>query len=154
MNGSNVSGGSRPRDKRVDDEDKDGVKDADEGTASVTSYGSAAAFQIGAADKAITVGAVSGNAQGHGLVINGSVSGQGVYKSVDGNGLVIGGLGRAVTIAGGMTVNGKIEASSFDKNATALRIGNRDCQDFRVWPGIMGNKESHYVTTQRTCHTE
>ena len=30
----------------------------------------------------------------------------------------------------------------------------RDCQDFRVWPGIMGNKESHYVTTQRTCHTE
>lgn len=29
-----------------------------------------------------------------------------------------------------------------------------DCQDFRVWPGIMGNKESHYVTTQRTCHTE
>jgi hypothetical protein len=31
---------------------------------------------------------------------------------------------------------------------------DRDCQDFRVWPGIMGNKESHYVTTQRTCHTE
>ena len=34
------------------------------------------------------------------------------------------------------------------------RRGPRDCQDFRVWPGIMGNKESHYVTTQRTCHTE
>ena len=32
--------------------------------------------------------------------------------------------------------------------------GSWDCQDFRVWPGIMGNKESHYVTTQRTCHTE
>jgi hypothetical protein len=32
--------------------------------------------------------------------------------------------------------------------------GLGDCQDFRVWPGIMGNKESHYVTTQRTCHTE
>ena len=30
----------------------------------------------------------------------------------------------------------------------------RDCQDFRVWPGIMGNKESPHVTTQRTCHTE
>jgi predicted nucleotidyltransferase len=26
-----------------------------------------------------------------------------------------------------------------------------DCQDFRVWAGIMGKKESHYVTTQRTC---
>jgi len=35
-----------------------------------------------------------------------------------------------------------------------LRPALRDCQDFRVWPGIMGNKESHYVTTQRTCHTE
>ena len=26
-----------------------------------------------------------------------------------------------------------------------------DCQDFRVWAGIMGKKESHYVSTQRTC---
>jgi hypothetical protein len=26
----------------------------------------------------------------------------------------------------------------------------RDCQDFRVWAGIMGKKESHYVPTQRT----
>ena len=24
----------------------------------------------------------------------------------------------------------------------------RDCQDFRVWAGIMGKKESHYVATQ------
>lgn len=126
----NVAGGiildtpPKDTDPKVDDEDKDGVKDANEGTASVVSYGSAAAFQIGATDKAVTVGAVAGNAQGHGLIINGSVSGHGVYKTVDGNGLVIGGLGQAVTIAGGMTVNGKIEASSLDKNATALRIGN------------------------------
>jgi hypothetical protein len=126
----NVAGGiildapPKDNDPKDDDEDKDGVKDASEGTANVTSYGSAAAFQIGASDRAVTIGAVSGNAQGHGLVINGSVSGQGVYKAVDGNGLVIGGLGQAVTIAGGMTVNGRIEASSLDQNATALRIGN------------------------------
>ena len=111
-------------DPKDDDEDKDGVKDANEGTASVTSYGSAAAFQIGAADRAVTVGAVSGNAQGHGVIINGSVSGQGVYKAVDGNGLVIGGLGQAVNIAGGVTVNGRVEATSLDQNATALRIGS------------------------------
>lgn len=37
---------------------------------------------------------------------------------------------------------------------TGMLRRERDCQDFRVWPGIMGNKESHYVTTQRTCHTE
>ena len=75
--GGNVAGGiildapPKDADPKDDDEDKDGVKDANEGTASVTSYGSAAAFQIGAADRAVTVGAVSGNAQGHGLVING-----------------------------------------------------------------------------------
>jgi hypothetical protein len=27
----------------------------------------------------------------------------------------------------------------------------QDCQEFRVWAGIMGKKESHYVPTQRTC---
>jgi hypothetical protein len=126
----NVAGGilldAPPKDSDLkdDDEDKDGIKDASEGTATVTSYGAAAAFQIGASDRAIMIGAVPGNAQNHGLVINGTISGQGVYKSVDGNGLAIGGLGQAVTIAGGMTVNGRIEAVSFDKNATALRIGN------------------------------
>ena len=128
--GGNVAGGilldapPRDADPKDDDEDKDGVKDANEGTASVTSYGSAAAFQIGAADRSVTIGAVAGNAQGHGLVINGTVSGQGVYKAVDGNGLVIGGLGQAVNIIGGMTVNGRIEATSLDQNATALRIGS------------------------------
>ena len=77
----NVTGGiildapPKDTDPKDDDEDKDGVKDANEGTASVTSYGSAAAFQIGASDRATTIGAVSGNAQGHGLVINGAVSG-------------------------------------------------------------------------------
>lgn len=126
----NVAGGiildapPKDADPKDDDEDKDGVKDANEGTASVTSYGSAAAFQIGAADRAVNIGAVAGNAQGHGLVVNGSVSGQGVYKSVDGNGLVVGGLGQSVNIVSGMTVNGRIEATSLDQNATALRIGN------------------------------
>jgi membrane fusion protein len=29
--------------------------------------------------------------------------------------------------------------------------GKGDCQEFRVWAGIMGKKESHYVPTKRTC---
>jgi putative transposase len=29
-----------------------------------------------------------------------------------------------------------------------------DCHDFRVWLGIMGRKESPYVSTQRACDTE
>ena len=28
-----------------------------------------------------------------------------------------------------------------------------DCQEFRVWTGIMGKKESHYVSTQRTRYS-
>lgn len=38
-----------------------------------------------------------------------------------------------------------------DPVAYAQRWPERDCQDFRVWAGIMGKKESHYVPTQRTC---
>ena len=33
------------------------------------------------------------------------------------------------------------------------RRSTGDCQDFRVWAGIMGKKESHYVPTQRTGDT-
>ena len=62
----NVAGGiildapPKDADPKDDDEDKDGVKDASEGTAIVTSFGSAAAFQIGANDRAITIGAPVG----------------------------------------------------------------------------------------------
>lgn len=127
----NVSNGIifevRPADNDPDDddEDDDGIKDADEGSASVTSYGSAAAVEIGSATQDVAIGAVTGNADGHGLVINGSVTGAGVFKGVSGNALVIGGQGRDVTIAGGMTVGGAIAASGSGDgaDATAVRIG-------------------------------
>ena len=32
--------------------------------------------------------------------------------------------------------------------AAGLKGPLRDCQDFRVWAGIMGKKETHYVPTQ------
>lgn len=104
------------------DEDKDGIDDSKEGSASVTSYGSAAAVEIGSATRAVSIGAVAGNGDGHGLVIDGSLLGAGSYAGVDGSGLVIGGLGQAVTIAGGMTVNGTVGASG--ASATAVRIGS------------------------------
>src|SRR3546814_17694873 len=31
----------------------------------------------------------------------------------------------------------------------STELADGDCHDFRVWAGIMGKKESHYVTTQR-----
>jgi RecA-family ATPase len=31
-------------------------------------------------------------------------------------------------------------------------VGRRECQDFRVWSGIMGKQGVPYVSTQRACH--
>ena len=124
----NVAGGilldAPPADKNADDkdEDDDGVEDAKEGTALVVSNGAAPAMQIGAADRDIAVGAVAGNANGHGLVINGGIAGNGRYRGVTASGLVIGGLGGDVSIAGGATVNGSVSATAVGAGATALRV--------------------------------
>lgn len=126
----NVAGGiifDRPpadADKNDPDEDDDGIPDAQEGTAAVTTLGSAPAVRIGDTANAITIGALAGDTNGYGLVVNGGIIGAGTYKGVDGNGMVIGGQGGAVTIAGGMSVGGSIVATSPDFNATALRIGS------------------------------
>ncbi|MCG6116318.1 MAG: autotransporter domain-containing protein, partial [Mesorhizobium sp.] len=116
-----------PRDTKPDDkdEDKDGIDDANEGTASVTALGAAPAVQIGSVSQAVTIGAVAGTAAaGNGLVMNGRILGNGVYKDVAANGLVIGGFNHATTITGGILNNGSVAATSNAGNATAIRIGN------------------------------
>ncbi|MBB3980940.1 uncharacterized protein with beta-barrel porin domain [Sphingobium fontiphilum] len=105
------------------DQDDDGLTDSTEGTALIRSYGSAAAVLIGSGSD-ISIGAVGGEDSGHGLIVKGSIIGSGLYDGVDGQGLVIGGQGGAVTIAGGITVNGTVGANSADSNATGLRLGN------------------------------
>jgi hypothetical protein len=127
--GGNVTGGIilaiPPKDASTTDadEDKDGIEDAKEGSAAVASYGSAAAILVGSSSRDVAVGAVAGNGNGHGLVIDGGVLGSGVYAGVDANAIVIGGQGGAVTIAGGMSVNGSVQAVSNGAIATGLRIG-------------------------------
>ncbi|WP_380873142.1 autotransporter [Sphingomonas sp. DBB INV C78] len=128
----NVGGGIifavPPKDTKPDDkdEDKDGIEDSKEGSASVVSAGSVAAVEIGSANQDVVIGAVAGQANGHGLVINGAIAGNGTFAGVSGNALVIGGQGRAVTIAGGMTVAGTVTATGTGagSGATALHIGN------------------------------
>jgi len=126
----NVAGGvilavapkdNNPADK---DEDKDGIEDAKEGNASVASYGAAPALVIGATDRAIAIGPVAGTSTGFGLIIDGAVGGSGVYSGVDGNGVLIGGRGGAVTIANGMSIAGTVNATSSNANATALHLGS------------------------------
>ena len=127
--GGNVAGGivfdARPADASTTDtdEDDDGIPDAQEGTASINSYGSAPAVQIGTASQAVTLGAAASSADGHGLVVKGSINGYGVYKGVSATGLSIGGAGQEVDVTGGATISGTIGAKAVEGNATALRIG-------------------------------
>ena len=126
--GGNVAGGilfdARPADNDPNnaDEDGDGTPDANETSASIISLGAAPAVVIGSATQATNIGAVAGSG-GQGIVLKGSILGSGVYKNVDGNGLVIGGLGNAVNVTGGMTTSATITASAVEANATAVRIG-------------------------------
>lgn len=91
--------------------------------ADVISYGAAPAFQIGSADRAVTIGAVAGTTPAAGLVINGRVTGSGVYSGVTATGLAMGGLGGGVTIAQGVAISGTVQASAVSASATAIRFG-------------------------------
>jgi hypothetical protein len=113
-----------PKDQSTtdNDEDDDGIEDSKEGAAAVASFGAAPALRIGSAG-AINIGATVGTGTGFGLIVDGGILGDGLYAGVDGNGLQIGGMGGTVTIANGIGVNGTIQANSFDKAATAVRLG-------------------------------
>jgi uncharacterized protein with beta-barrel porin domain len=105
------------------DVDNDGILDANEGSGAITSYGSAAALQVGATGNSVTLGPVA-NSAGYGLIINGTVAAAGVYTGVSGNGVVIGGLGGAVTVTNGISITGAVTATAASASATALRIGS------------------------------
>jgi len=104
-----------------DDEDDDGVKDSEEQTASIRSIGSAPAVVVGGAGD-IAIGTVSGN--NFGIVVKGGIDGTGLFSGIAGNGMVIGGQGGHVNVAGGIDVSGSITAAANGANATALRIGS------------------------------
>ncbi|WP_379481169.1 beta strand repeat-containing protein [Novosphingobium aquiterrae] len=126
----NVAGGIilaiPPRDTSStdNDEDRDGIEDSKEGSASVVTYGAAPAMVVGATDHAIAIGPIAGTGTGFGLQIDGAVAGNGLYSGIAGNGLVIGGRGGAVTIAGGIGISGTVSAASNGASATAVRIGS------------------------------
>ena len=120
------------------DIDDDGLTDSTEGSASIVTYGSSAAVQVGAADTDTTIGAVAAGGSGYGLIVNGTIAGYGIYDGVNANGLVIGGLGGDVDIAKGVLVNGTIAAISSDSNATAMRLGSGASADTVQIGGVVG----------------
>jgi hypothetical protein len=103
------------------DSDNDGIADASEGSGVITSYGNGPALLVGGANP-ITIGAVTGDADGYSLVVDGTVTGNAYYTSTDAYGLVIGGQGGTVNMAGGIAVNGTVTGATVDSGATAILI--------------------------------
>ncbi len=103
------------------DEDKDGIEDAKEGNTRILAYGAAPGVQIGGTSD-IAIGATQGTASQSGIVMAGTILGDGVYQGVNGTGMRIGGRGGAVSIANGIQINGQIGGVSRGGNAAAVEI--------------------------------
>ncbi|MDB5468024.1 MAG: autotransporter, partial [Phenylobacterium sp.] len=102
------------------DMDKDGVPDAQEGTAALTVFGAAPALDIGSA-RATAIGAVGTGDNAYGLVIRGQVTGRGVNDGVAATAIRIGQAGGGITsIAGGINNQaGVISAQAYGADVTA-----------------------------------
>jgi hypothetical protein len=106
------------------DRDGDGFVDASETAATIRSFGSAPAVQIGAATRSITLGAVGTGDEAYGVINRGIISARGVYDGVAANAVVIGGgAGQTVQIDGGIFNDGTVSADSVRADATAVRLG-------------------------------
>ena len=111
--------------KNEDDEDLDGdgIPDENEGTASLTSYGSAPALVLGAVGRDVAIGAVGQGDDAFGLINEGSISAVGVYDGLEAVAVSIGVAGGgAVRIDGGIRNDNTISASSSEASSTAIRI--------------------------------
>jgi len=102
------------------DEDDDGVTDTAESTASIASFGSAPAIDIGGASP-ITLGAVGTGDFAFGFVNRGTITGSGVNDGVTATALRI---GPGVTVQGGIHNWGgsTIVARAFSAQATAVLL--------------------------------
>ncbi|KQY35606.1 autotransporter [Caulobacter sp. Root1455] len=105
------------------DEDGDGVADASEGTASLTTYGAAPALLIGSDTQSVAIGAVGTGDNAYGLIARGGVTANGVYDGVTATGIQIGGnAGQTTTIAGGARLDSAITATAYEANSTGVLV--------------------------------
>lgn len=104
------------------DEDKDGIPDAQETAASVTSFGGAPAVDVGGVTP-ITLGLVGTGDYGFGFVNRGVMAGNGVNDGITGTGLR---LQSGVTVQGGMHnwTGATVAGTAYAAQATALQINN------------------------------
>ena len=106
------------------DVDDDGILDAQEGTGSITVYGSAPALAIGSDSRSVTLGVVGAGDDAFGFINQGNITATGIYDNVGANAVVIGGnAGQTVTVDGGIRNDGSITAGAIRADAVSVRIG-------------------------------
>ena len=125
-------------DDTTDDEDGDGTADNEEGTASITAYGSAPALLIGSDTRAVTLGAVGTGDDAYGLIIKGSIAAAGIHDGVTATGLQLGGdAGQTTLITGGVKLTGSIGASAYEADAVGLKLNAGAIADTLVNSGTL-----------------
>ena len=113
--------------KNRDDTDRDGngIPDASQTTASITSLGGAPALLIGSTSKSVTLGTVGTGDAAYGLINRGTITGSGLYSGVEARAVQLGVTGgQAVNIVGGVRNEGGITSTALDANATSLWVGS------------------------------
>lgn len=104
------------------DADGDGIVDSIEGTGSLTTFGSAPALSIGQTGATVTLGQFGTGDNGYGLIVRGSVTGNGVYDGVPATGVQIGVAGGTVNVDGGFRNVGTTTATAYQANAVGAWV--------------------------------
>lgn len=111
-------------DTNSSDDDNDGITDADERTAQVTSFGAAPAVSVGSATQSVTLGVAGTGTSAFGFINRGTISGLGVYDGINANSVYFGSSGgQTVTIDGGIRNEGGIVSLARDANSRAITLG-------------------------------
>lgn len=120
-NGDEDDDGDGTINRNDTDRDDDGILDAGEGTAALTSLGGAPALQIGSTTQTVNLGVAGTGDSAYGLINRGTVTANGLYADVDARAVQLGVTGgQAVAIAGGVRNEGTITATALRADATAV----------------------------------
>jgi hypothetical protein len=106
------------------DKDGDGVVDSAEATGSVTTFGSAPAIQIGSGTRDVHLYPYGTGITAYGLILEGNVTGNGVFDGNAGNAIKIGGSGgHTVTIDGiHIASTSTVTAQGYVDGATGIHL--------------------------------
>ena len=104
------------------DADGDGLVDSAEGTSTVTTFGPGPAMVIGATGRDVHLGEFGSGQNTYGLIIEGTVTGSGVFDGFGGQALQIGTGDGTVHIDGGVKIVGTVTSQGYQADSTAVHV--------------------------------